>query len=212
MPVISSLRVTASANLSNYSNTTAGTIGKNEIDNHADTICAGPNWKLLELSGEYCNVSPFSAEYQPKQNVPIAKCAMTYTCLITGNSVVLVADQVLWFGNELHFSVINPRPNHGYCVCDDPCDPHCSLGIDLESVFIPLLTSGPNLVFESRVPTDWELSNLPIIQLTTPIWNPAGPTPQHSCVLSHPPLTVVLSPLSTLMPSSCTMHLRGHMI
>ena len=31
----------------------------NEIDNHADTICAGPNWKLLELSGEYCNVPPF---------------------------------------------------------------------------------------------------------------------------------------------------------
>ena len=45
----------------------------NEIDNHADTICAGPNWKLLELSGEYCNVSPFSSDYQPKQDVPIAK-------------------------------------------------------------------------------------------------------------------------------------------
>ena len=209
----------------------------NEIDNHADTICAGPNWKLLELSGEYCNVSPVSAEYQPKQNVPIAKCATTYTCPTTGNSVVLVADQVLWFGNELHCSLINPHQiwSHGYGVCDDPWDPHRSLGIDLESVFIPLLTSGPNLVFESRVPTDWELSNLPIIQLTAPIWNPAdlhmsrplsaltsvvnciSPASRdilwsHSCVLSHPPLTVVLSPLSTLMPSSCTMRLRGHMI
>jgi hypothetical protein len=30
----------------------------NEIDNHADTICAGPNWKLLELSSEYCTVPP----------------------------------------------------------------------------------------------------------------------------------------------------------
>jgi hypothetical protein len=28
----------------------------NEIDNHADTICAGPNWKLLELSA---NIAPF---------------------------------------------------------------------------------------------------------------------------------------------------------
>jgi hypothetical protein len=64
----------------------------NEIDNHADTICAGPNWKLLELSGEYCTVSPFSTDYQPKQNIPIAKCATTYTCPDSGDSVVLVAD------------------------------------------------------------------------------------------------------------------------
>ena len=32
--------------------------GANDIDNHADTICAGPNWKLLELSGKYCNFPP----------------------------------------------------------------------------------------------------------------------------------------------------------
>ena len=67
----------------------------NEIDNHADTICAGPNLKWVELSGEYCNVSPFSAIYQPKPDVPIAKCATFYTCPDSGDSVVLVADQVL---------------------------------------------------------------------------------------------------------------------
>ena len=108
-------------------------IGMNEIDNHADTICAGPNWKLLELSDEYCNVSPFSADYKPKPNVPIAKCATTYTRPTSGASVVLVADQVLWFGNELHdCSLINPHQirSHGYSVCDDPWDPHRSLAWD----------------------------------------------------------------------------------
>ena len=69
----------------------------NEIDNHADTICAGPDWKLLELSGEYCNVSPFSTDYRPKPDVTIAKCATVYTCQTSGNSVVFVADQVLYW-------------------------------------------------------------------------------------------------------------------
>jgi hypothetical protein len=147
----------------------------NEIDNHADTICAGPNWTLLELSGEYCNVSPFSTDYQPKQNVPIARCATTYTCPTTGDCVVLVADQVLWFGDELHCSLINPHQirYHGYGVCDDPWDPHRSLGIDLDSIFIPLKTLGPNLFFESSVPTAWDLENLPIIEITSSTWNPA---------------------------------------
>ena len=53
----------------------SGVIGKNEIDNHADTICAGSNWIVVEFTGEYCNVSPFSAEYAPLENVPIAQCA-----------------------------------------------------------------------------------------------------------------------------------------
>ena len=148
----------------------------NEIDNHADTICAGPNWTLLlELSGEYCNVSPFSTDYQPKTDVPIARCATTYTCPTSGDSVVLVADQVLWFGDELHCSLINPHQirYHGYGVCDDPWDPHRSLGIDLDSIFIPLKTSGPNLFFDSSVPTAWELENLPIVEITSSTWNPA---------------------------------------
>lgn len=137
-----------------HTSSTPGNVAMNEINNHADTICAGPNWKLIELSGEYCNVSPFSTEYQPKPNVPIAKCATTYTCPTTGDSVVLVANQVLWFGNDLHCSLINPHQirSHGYSVCDDPWDPHRSLGIDLDTVFIPLLPCGPNLIFESRFP------------------------------------------------------------
>jgi hypothetical protein len=156
MPVISSSRVTASANVSNYANTITGTIGKNEIDNHADTICAGPNWKLLELSGEFCSVTPFSSDYQPKANVPVARAATVYTCPDSGQSVLLVADQVLWFGANLHCSLLNPHQirSYGHSLCDDPWDPHRPIGIDLEPLFVPLTVSGPNLSFESRVPTD----------------------------------------------------------
>ena len=82
---------------------------------------------------------------------------------------------MLWFGNDLHCSLIYPHQirAYGYGVCDDPWDPHQPLGIDLGSIFVPLTVSGPNLSFESRVPTDWEMSNLPIVEVTLTTWNPA---------------------------------------
>jgi hypothetical protein len=200
----------------------------NEIDNHADTICAGPNWKLLELSGEYCTVSPFSTDYQPKQNIPIARCATTYTCPASGDSVVLVADQVLWFGDGLHCSLINPHQirYHGYGVCDDPWDPHRPLGIDLESIFIPLVAEGPNLFFDSRVPTDWELSSLPIIEITSPTWNPAdlrmsgprsAPTRVVDCISTArrdiwSQSTAPLSAISPVLDSRCASSLFANAV
>jgi hypothetical protein len=42
-----------------------------------------------------------------------------------------------------------------------------------ETFFVPLSVSGPNLSFESRVPTDWEMSNLPVVKITSTTWNPA---------------------------------------
>ena len=141
-------------------------------------------------------------------NVPIAKCATTYTCPSSGESIVLVPNQVLRFGNELHCSLINPHQirSHGFSIrapqvgnqsflspikscglatnCTVLSSIHTrfihtdsvfvmTLGIDLERIFIPLLASGPNLFFESRVPTDWEMDSLPILEITGPVWNPA---------------------------------------
>ena len=170
----SSSRVTASAHILNYANTSVGTIGKNKIDNHANTICAGPNWKLLELSGEFCSVTPFSSDYQPKTNVPIAKCATVYTCPESGQSVLLVANQVLWFGADLHCSLLNSHQiwSFGHSLCDDPWDPNRALGLDAGDIFIPLMASGPNLFFKTYVPNDWEMSNLPTVELTAPHWDP----------------------------------------
>jgi hypothetical protein len=159
---MSSRRTSASATIDRYNSTTAGTTGRNDIDNHADTICAGPNWRLLELSGEFCSVTPFSNDYKPKVNVPVAKCATAYTCPNSGHSVLLVADQVRWFGTDLHCSLINPHQirSYGHSLCHDPWDPHRPIGLEVEVLFVPFQTAGPNLFFETRVPTDWEMDNL----------------------------------------------------
>ena len=84
MHVTSSIRTLASTKMTTYDTTIAGMTGKNEIDNHADTICAGPV--------KFCSVTPFSADSQPKVNIPVGRCATTYTCPETGQSIVLVAD------------------------------------------------------------------------------------------------------------------------
>ena len=221
MPIISSARRAGTRQISSPP-TTPGNVGNNEIDNHADTICAGPNWRLLELTGEYCTVAPFSSDYTPKQDIPIARCATTYTCPTSGESIVLVADQVLWFGNDLHCSLLNPHQlrAHGHGVCDDPWDPHRELGIDLDYLFIPLTLSGPNLSFESRVPTDWDMENLAIIELTSNLWNPADmhmltppamDTRQHRsiCTLSSSAPYRTLSESATLLSTiSCALDPR----
>jgi hypothetical protein len=119
--------------------------------------------RVLEFTGEYCDVSPFSKEYEPLANVPVAKCATVYTCDDTGAMVLLVADQVLWFGDQMSNSLINPHQlrAYGLSVCDDPWDPNRALGIETGDIFIPFHTQGPNLFFESRSPTTRELDTLP---------------------------------------------------
>jgi hypothetical protein len=37
-------------------NTVMGTIGRNEMDTHADTCCTGANWQLLDFTNEVCEV------------------------------------------------------------------------------------------------------------------------------------------------------------
>jgi hypothetical protein len=147
---------------------------KNEIDNHADTICAGANWTVLEFTGKYCNVSPFSTEYAPLENVPVARCATVYTFDSTGTTVLLIADQVLWFGTNIPTSLINPHQlrDYGINVCDDPWDPYRAVGIESDQGFIPFSSQGTTLYFETRSPTTWELDNLSTVLLTAPRWNP----------------------------------------
>ena len=91
---------------------------------------------------------------------------MTYSCRSSGNSVSLLLSKVC--GSLIIQYQIR---SHGFSACNDPWDPHRSLGIDLEGIF--MLMSGPNLFFKSRVTTDWEMKTLPIIKLTDPVWNPA---------------------------------------
>ena len=49
-----------------------GTIARCELDTHADTCMAGPNFQLVEYTGNFCDVTPYSTDYQPLTNIPLS--------------------------------------------------------------------------------------------------------------------------------------------
>jgi hypothetical protein len=86
-------------------------------------------------------VTPHIDEYEPRRNVPVAKCATVYTC-DDGQSYLFVADQVLWFGASMPNSLINPHQicAFGLLLCDDPWDPNREIGMDTGKFFVPFYT------------------------------------------------------------------------
>jgi hypothetical protein len=73
----------------------------------------------------------------------------------------------------MNHSLINPNQicEYGTPVYDDPFNVR-QFGIDDNAIFIPFDTTGTIVYFESRVPTDWEARNLPILLLTGEQWDP----------------------------------------
>jgi hypothetical protein len=78
--------------------TEAGDIARCEMDLHADTCVTGPNFKILEFTGEQCDVTPYTNDYEPIMNVQVVHAAMAFTDESTGETVILRFNQVLWYG------------------------------------------------------------------------------------------------------------------
>ena len=88
--------------------TVEGLVARNDMDTHADTCCAGANWRPMAFTGLNCDVSPYSEEYAPIRNVPVATCATAVTDFY-GVTTILVCHQMMWFGTKLSHSLINPN-------------------------------------------------------------------------------------------------------
>lgn len=59
--------------------TTEGHLARKEADTHADTCCAGAHWKIMELTGDVCEVTPFLDSYKPTKEIPLARCGTVWT-------------------------------------------------------------------------------------------------------------------------------------
>jgi hypothetical protein len=155
----------------------AGTIACCEMDSHADTCVAGPNFVFDEYTpGENCDVTPYSNEYQPIMGVPIVNASTAYTNPETGETVILRFNQVLWYGKKLDMSLINPNQirYNGLVVSEDPTDRNRMFGIAGTDVAIPFEISGTTVFFISRAPSKWEIENCSVIEMTLDSpWNPA---------------------------------------
>ena len=69
----------------------AGNVGKNELDSHADTICARKNCMLMYYINRTCNVMPHSESYDVKTDVPIITACTVYQCPNTGQVNMILA-------------------------------------------------------------------------------------------------------------------------
>ena len=76
--------------------TEEGTVARCEMDSHhADTCVAEPNFKILEFTGERCNVTPYTNDYDPVTNVSVVNAVTAFTDESTGETVTLRFNQVL---------------------------------------------------------------------------------------------------------------------
>ena len=116
-------------------------------------------------------------------NVPIVTGGTAWDDPLTGTTYILVFHEGLFYGPKLDHSLINPNQvrMHGLGYWDNPFDPSHDLSIDInESISIPMEFRGTKLSFQSRVPTEEELSNCIHIDMTSMReWNP------HEVVLSE---------------------------
>jgi hypothetical protein len=115
----------------NKNTTTHNTVARSEIDNHADTTCFGSNFTAVHFTGEQCEVSPFSEQYTSLTNIPVASAATAWDDPTTGETIILLFHQGLWFGDSMTNSLINPNQcrMHGIQLCDDPFNEHRALGL-----------------------------------------------------------------------------------
>jgi hypothetical protein len=114
--------------------------------------------------------------YESTKDVPIVSAATAWTNEQTGEPVVLYFHQMLWYGDKLANSLINPNQirHIGQPVCDDVTDKSRDFGININDEFvIPFEMTGTTIYFETRVPSNWELDNCRIIVMTDEsTWDP----------------------------------------
>ena len=154
-----------------------------ELDSHADTVCAGKNFIVVEYTNQACDVHGFSKDIGSLQNIPIAKVATAWIDPANGEVFILIFNHALYFGNKLDHSLICPNQlrAHGVIVDDVPKQFHRSSTHSIyapeDNITIPLEMHGCISYFSSRSPTKQELENCPWIILTSPTeWNPYSMT------------------------------------
>ena len=152
-----------------------------ELDSHADTGCAGSNciWMDDGESGEYATVHSFSDESKPFEKIPIGTVATAWVNQETSETVILVFNQWLYFGDRLAHSLVCPNQlrSNGITVSDVPkqFDQNSFHAIDVpdENLTIPLHLKGVISFFDSHKPSEEELETCRHVTMTsdTP-WNP----------------------------------------
>lgn len=94
----------------------------------------------------------------------------------------------LFYGKKLDHSLTNPNQlrSYGIEVWDNPFNKERELGIHVDGLSVPMKTKGTKIRFETRVPTDQELRECKMIELTSRgEWNPGDVTLESTKSARH---------------------------
>lgn len=150
-----------------------------ELDSHADTCGVNNAARVLEYYGQVVQVSGFANSLQPLSDIPIVKAAIALDCHDTGETVILIINQALYFGDQLSHMLLNPNQLRANGIQVDDVPKHLSSSsshsiiINEEKLIIPLKLKGVISYFDARTPTDIELAECQHIFLTSEEeWDP----------------------------------------
>ena len=126
------------------------------MDSHANTIVFGKNCVVLNYTGLECDVLPYTDTYESIKSLPIAKAYTVWTSPETGATYILVFNEVLWMGDKMDHSLINPNQLriYGVTVQDNPvCDSPLYIMTEDSEFVLPLGMKGMNVMANTRTPT-----------------------------------------------------------
>ena len=122
---------------------------------------------MIEYTDQVCEVSPFTSEYDPMRNIPVAKTATAYDHPYDHETYILVTAQSLYFGDKLENTLFCPNQMRSHGIEVDDVPRHLSIDgksshsiyIPAEDVHLPLLLHGCISYLPTRYPTDYEWEN-----------------------------------------------------
>ena len=142
----------------------------NECDTDADTCCLGANFIVHSHTNRTAEVYSYDKNVAPKI-IPIVTGATCYNNIDSGETVILLFHESLFYGKKLDHTLINPNQirHYGIPTWDNPFDYERNLGIEVDNdLFILFQTKGTKIYFETRTPTLYELENCQKVDMTSP--------------------------------------------
>ena len=160
--------------------------GRIELDSHADTIVLGANCVVLSHTGQTCEVMPYSDTYNAIADVPVVTGATLWTPPHDGDEYILIFYEVLWMGDTLQHTLVNPNQLRAYgtTVQDNPFASSPLIFDPPNGPVITLTTMGTIIYCTTRAPSYQELSSLPHITLSSSAtWDPHNVVFPTNCVV-----------------------------
>jgi len=140
------------------------------------------NCRVISYIDKSCQVAPYHPDYATMQDIPIVQAGAAYDDPSTGETIILVINQGLYFGDNLPNSLINPNqmranglevddiPKH---LLRDPSKSMHSIYIPDHDIRLPIAMRGVISYLPIRKPTIQEMEACRWVNLTAEAeWDP----------------------------------------